>query len=268
MIPSSDDGADAVQDAERLGPAEDPRHELRPGGVGELERHAGDRQGEEAEHHQDVQRALVRVKRRYSFVAPFVARAPCASATRPASARAGRARPACASSAKVSVPTSSAGHAPERPEQPRVALGVVVRGVRQVAGESPVRARVALPAGRDDVAPAERARRDRSRREDVVRAVAVVALGRALGAQARDLAVERVEERLACCLVAAAALLHHARAEAGHVGARDLCATCGSPRRSAGACRSSALPVAVDAGLERLLDPVVALPHVSAMCAD
>ena len=65
-----------------------------------------------------------------------------------------------------------------------------------------------------------------------------------LAAQLRDLAVEGVEEGLRLLLVAAAALADHlgCGSRAGR-GAR-WCARCGSPRRSAGARRLSASPVA------------------------
>src|SRR5512139_3332380 len=64
------------------------------------------------------------------------------------------------------------GHAPERPEEPGVLLGVVVRGVAEVSGEAARRARVALLARLGDVL----AREVRARVGDpldVVRAVAV-----------------------------------------------------------------------------------------------
>ena len=46
-------------------------------------------------------------------------------------------------------------HSPERPEQPRVAIAIVMRRVCQVARKPPVRALVALAAGLDDIVPAE-----------------------------------------------------------------------------------------------------------------
>ena len=57
-VEEGDDGAEVVQGAGGLGPAEDGEHRLGPVGVVELERHAGDHQQQEAGHHQDVQEAL------------------------------------------------------------------------------------------------------------------------------------------------------------------------------------------------------------------
>src|SRR5690606_20227191 len=85
-----------------------------------------------------------------------------------------------------------AGHRPEGVEQVRARLRVVVAGVGQEVGEARVGGGVARPARLDAVVGVERRGRGRGG-EDVVRAVAVVALGDVGGAQVRRLAVERVE---------------------------------------------------------------------------
>src|SRR5574341_2401867 len=162
-----------------------------------------------------------------------------------------------------------AGHAPKGPEQPRVLLRVVVRGVAQVAGEAAARARVALLTGRDDVLAREvRARVGDTL--DVVSAVAVVALGRLGVAELAHLAVVGVEVGLRDLDVAAAALLHDVQLEAIGVGARDrvrAVAVVADRQLLVGL----ALERMVDALLELLLDPVVAtaagLRHVRAVDA-
>ena len=113
-----------------------------------------------------------------------------------------------------------AGHCPEDPEEEGVLAGVVVGRVRQVPGEAPRGARMALLArGHHVVATQVRARV--GDRQDVVRTVAVVALRRLGVAEARDLAVIGLEVRLGDRLVAAAALAHDAELEALRVGAAD-----------------------------------------------
>ena len=110
------------------------------------------------------------------------------------------------------------GHSPEGPEQPGIAIAVMMCRVGQVAGKLTVRTIVALAAGFDDVVPAER-RTGLRRRQDVVDAVAVVALGDAFAAQSRNLAVKRVEEGFGLVLVTPAALLHYLGTEARLVDA-------------------------------------------------
>ena len=111
-------------------------------------------------------------------------------------------------------------HAPERVEQDGVADRVVMRGVRQVAGELAVRAGMALGAGLDDVVAAEPGPRV-GHREHVVRAVAVVALGGLQISELGDFAVVRLEIARGDGLVAAAALIHDVQPEIGQVGALD-----------------------------------------------
>ncbi len=103
-----------------------------------------------------------------------------------------------------------------------------------------------------------------SDREDAMGPVAVVALGRRGVAQPGHLPVEGVEKGLSFVGVAAPALIHHQEAEIGPVGAAD------GVRRVAVLARrqlpiriNRAVPRPVDAGLELLLDAVVARPACS-----
>ncbi len=133
-----------------------------------------------------------------------------------------------------------------------------MRGVREVAGELPVRPFVALGAGSHDVLVGERGRRIR-RRQDRVGPVAVVALGASLGAEERGLAVDRLEEGLGLVLVAASALARHLQPEVRLVGAADLVG--GVAVLAGGEIGLHPFsPGPVDALLELLLDPVVATP--------
>ncbi len=91
-----------------------------------------------------------------------------------------------------------------------------------------------------------------------MRAVAVVALGGARVAQARNLAVEGVEEGLRFLLVTAAALVHHHQPEVTQVGSADLVrgvAVLTGGKVAAGGRIDSLGPV--HALLVLLLDPVV-----------
>ena len=149
------------------------------------------------------------------------------------------------------------GHEPERVEQDRVLVPVVMRRVRQIAGELPMRAGMALPAGLDDVL-ARQMRGRVVRRQDVVRAMAVVALGGGGEAELRHLAVERLEVALRDVLVTAAALVEDGELEALAVRARDLVRGV-----AVGAMRQRLVAFVdqrrVDARSELLVDAVVTL---------
>ena len=150
------------------------------------------------------------------------------------------------------------GHEPERPVEPGVVVLVVVRGVGQVAREPPVRAGVALGAGRDDVGARE-----------VSRPGSVAAGCRALPWQSEHLAAPSVPscETLPWKVskkVSASSLWHwphwaiiRLRKPACVRARRIVCAEWQSSQT--GSC----LPFFGDAGgvdalLERLLDAVVA----------
>ena len=96
-----------------------------------------------------------------------------------------------------------------------------MRGVRQVTGETPRCARVALLARLNDVVVAE-VRAGIGNGQDVVRAVAIVALRRFRVPELRDFSVVRVEVRLGDLLVAASALRHDLELESLRVGAANL----------------------------------------------
>src|SRR5208282_2722981 len=113
------------------------------------------------------------------------------------------------------------GHAPERPEQERIFLRVVVGGVGQVAGKAAGRIGVALLTSGDDIGAAQmRARVGDA--QDIVRAVAVVTLGGSGVAKARNFTVVSLEVSLGDFYVALAALAHDFELEAGFIGAADL----------------------------------------------
>ena len=138
---------------------------------------------------------------------------------------------------KTNVPTSSAGHAPEGPEEEWILLRVVVRGMRQVAGKTAGGVGMALLAGLDHVGAAQvRARIGHG--HDVMRAVAVEALGGFGVTEARDLAVIGLEVSLGNFAVALAAGVHDVQLEAGLIGAADLVSACGSRCRRGGLCQS------------------------------
>jgi hypothetical protein len=115
---------------------------------------------------------------------------------------------------------------------------------------------MALAAGGDDVGPAQVGSAVGCR-QDVVRAVAVIALRRAGRPQTGHLAVEGVEESPGFLLVAPAALVHHPEPETGSVDPADRV---GRMTILAGGQFLVGVTVSgpVDAGLADLLDAVVA----------
>ena len=84
----------------------------------------------------------------------------------------------------------------------------MVRCMCQVARELPARPFVTLATGFNHVVPAQ-GRIGIGRAENIVGAVAVGTFGNTLATQARDLAVECVEECLRLFFMTAAALFHH-----------------------------------------------------------
>src|ERR1017187_4969020 len=111
-------------------------------------------------------------------------------------------------------------HAPEGIEQDRIADRVVVGGMRQIAGELPMRTGMAPRAGLDDVTAAE-PRPGVCNRQDVVSPVAIVALGCLEITQLGHLAVVRFEIARRDGLVALPALIHNVQAEIRLVRALD-----------------------------------------------
>src|ERR1039457_687997 len=148
------------------------------------------------------------------------------------------------------------GHSPERIEQEGGLLRVVVRRVREVSGELPVRPRVALAARGHNVVPAQ-ARSRVVDRQDIVRTVTVVAFRGLQVTQLGDLPVERLEVGVRDLLVAASALVHNVQTEIGEIGALDAVG-----RMAIGAngqLLAGFVHVrAVDAGGEHLVDAAVA----------
>ena len=112
------------------------------------------------------------------------------------------------------------GHEPEGPEKPWVTVGIVVRGVGQVACEAPIGPWVALAASFHHVVATQGRIGIRSR-QDVVGPVTVIALGGTGRSEVRNLAVERVEEGPGFLLVALATLIHHGETEVIQIVARD-----------------------------------------------
>ena len=251
-------------------PAEPAREERRPARVGELERHAGEREADEAHDHDDVQRAVeprealvleglrltlpsIRSSPVPGFVPPASGSVPPASgslaaggavppgllasalgallrlppAPRPprrpsarASGAPAAARAACGRRRRTKVPISSEVMPQKVQKSQGYFCRVVVRRVAQVAGEAARRARVALLAGLDHVLARE-VRARVGHRQDVVRAVAVVALGGLRVAELARPCRGRCRSRSSRSPVAAAALLHDVELEALGVGAAD-----------------------------------------------
>ena len=103
-------------------------------------------------------------------------------------------------------------HRPESPEQVWVLAWVVVRGMSEVSRKSPRGARVALLTRLNHV----RAAQTRARichRQNVMRAMAIVALRRLGIPESRDLPMEGIEVGAGKLLVAAAARLHDSKPE-------------------------------------------------------
>ena len=215
-----DHGAEAVQDAHRSEAAENEGEALSPAHVGELERHAGQRQGEEAHHHEDVQGAIEAVEspveRLVVGLCERLVRLPFVAA-QPESDQPGQG----VEQREGQRPDQQARHAPERPEEPGVLLGIVVRGVGQIAGELSCASRSDRYRMCRRRCPGRAANPGFVDGQNVVGPVAVVALGCACRPEARDLAVEGVEERLGLGFVAATALVHHHEAEVRFVGPTD-----------------------------------------------
>ena len=281
-----EDRRDAVDVAGGFEPAEERGTGARPARVGELQRHAGEREAHEADDHHDVQHAVQpreapvlkpgrsavrwasrRSSRRRPSV-PAAGRAGCGAGDVAGSWLAGqRSRRICSARGSQSrvcrpptanVTTSSAGHPPERPEQ---AAGTSsgrdawhASGTRRSGGW-----RRDGTSGRSATTfAAAQVRLGIRDRQDVVRAVAVVALGGLRVAELRDLAVVGVEVRLGDLLVAPPALVHDLELEPLVVRARDRVRASGSRCRPAGSLSVLPTVAGVDALLELLLDAVVA----------
>ena len=114
------------------------------------------------------------------------------------------------------------GHPPKCKPEERIFIRVVVRGVRQVSGEFPMGPRVAFLTGRNNVIMAE-VRLGIFRRQDIVRAVAILTFGGFLraGAEFGHLSVIRVEIRFRDLRVTLAALIENLQSKTFGVGARD-----------------------------------------------
>lgn len=109
-------------------------------------------------------------------------------------------------------------HAPERPEEERVFLRVVVCGMRQIAGKPPGSAGVTFLACADNVLVAH-VRPRIGDRENIVRPMTVITFGGLRVSQSGDLAVIGVKVRRRDLLVTASALGHDFQLEPGEVGA-------------------------------------------------
>src|ERR1035438_1334147 len=108
----------------------------------------------------------------------------------------------------------------EGPEQEGILLRVVVSGVRQIAGKPARCRRVTFLAGGNDIGPAQMGA-GIGHPQDVMRTMAVIALGGVGISQARDLAVIRLEIGLANLSVAATARVHDIELETSLIGAAD-----------------------------------------------
>src|ERR1039457_7165821 len=190
--PEIGEGQHRAEPVDQPGGLEAPqqvRQHLRPGGIGELQNHPRQRQPQKTGDHQQVQVALEGLEAAHVDAALRLAVLHLLAVLQ-------RARqPQRHVGARDHQRThQQRGHGPERHEQERVLLRIVVRGVRQVSGELAVRAGMALRAGFDDVVAAQMGARV-VHRQNVVRAMAIVALGGLQIAQLRNLQVLRLPWR-------------------------------------------------------------------------
>src|ERR1017187_143285 len=183
-ISEGQDGAEAVNESRGFEASQHAGQELGPGGVGELQGHAGEGETEEARDHHQVQVAVERTEAAHVNAA-FAVAAPGFFAVLERAREPGQR----VGAGDYQRAYEKRGHAPEGVEEERILLRVVVGGVGEVSGELAVRAHVALAAGVDDVGAAKTGARVGDG-QDVVRAVAVVTLGGLQVAQLRDLAVD------------------------------------------------------------------------------
>ncbi len=147
-------------------------------------------------------------------------------------------------------------HPPKRPKQEGIFLRIVVRCVRQIPGETPRRALMALLTGLDDVLPAQ-VRARIGHLLDIVSTVAVVAF-RSFGIpELRDLPVIRIEIRLGDFFMTPAALVHDLELKTGLIGSPDgMCGMAIVTDRNRLVDLSGYR--CVDALLELFLDPMMA----------
>ena len=133
----------------------------------------------------------------------------------------------------------------------------MVGGVGQIAGEAPVRTGMTLPTGGHDVLPGK-VRFRIPGRQDIMRAVAVVAFRRRRIAELGDFAVEGIKVTFGHVLMAAAALVDDSQFEPLFIRAGDGVRAVAVVAEGQGLVRFG-LPGKMDAFGKLLVNSVVAL---------
>src|ERR1035441_3841191 len=129
-IGKGEDGAETVDVPGGFKTSQQPRDYLGPGGVGELQGHAGEGEAEETRDHHQVQVAVERAEAAHVNAA-FAMAAPGFFAVLERARKPGQ-RVRAGDDERA---YEQRGHAPEGVEEERIFLRVVVSGVREVAGE-------------------------------------------------------------------------------------------------------------------------------------
>lgn len=155
-------------------------------------------------------------------------------------------------------PDQEPGHTPERPEEQRIFLRIMMRGMREISGKPTRRSFVALLACLNNVLSAQ-VRTRIGDRQNIVCTMAVVTFRRFRVPELGDLAMVRIKVRRRDLLVAAAALCHDLELEPFRVGALD-----GMGSMAIVTDRQRLVGLAdhgnMDAFLELILDPQMAAP--------
>jgi len=184
-------GTEAVDGSHALKSTEHSGQPLRPRHVRKLKRHTGQGEAKEAQDEREMHLADKRIKA-LEQLAPVFGFLPFA----PVEHFAERSRqPGQRMEPEEEERTDEQpGHAPERKEQQGVFFRVMVCGVGQIAREAPMASRVALRARGDNVVPADMGPRVRYG-QDIVAAMAIIALGGGSLAELGNLPMIRFEIR-------------------------------------------------------------------------
>ncbi len=146
-------------------------------------------------------------------------------------------------------------HTPECPEQERIFLRIMVSRMGQISCKATRRSRMAFLARPDNILTTEVRTRIRNR-EDIVRAMAIIALCRLGISKLRHLAVISVEVSLRDRFVTAAALSHNFKLKAGRIDPPDrMCRMAIAANRQWFVCLSDFL--CVDARFKLLFNTMV-----------
>lgn len=146
-------------------------------------------------------------------------------------------------------------HRPKCVVEPRILVGIMVRGMREVAGELAVCPGVTLLTRLDNVVSMKMGS-GICHRQDVMSTVAIIAFGGLRVPQLRDLAMVSIEVGFRNSLMAPAALLHDVKFESVLIRARNgMCRMAIAAHRGPMLCRVGHR--CMNACDKLLLDPVV-----------